>query len=36
MADLPPTPKDLAYRCLAVAEEEGLTRVHLGNVHLFS
>jgi pyruvate formate lyase activating enzyme len=34
MSDMPLTPKDLAYRCLQTAHEEGLTKVQLGNVHL--
>jgi pyruvate formate lyase activating enzyme len=32
--DLPTTPKILAYRCKEVAEEEGLRRVRIGNLHL--
>jgi pyruvate formate lyase activating enzyme len=32
--DLPVTPRDLAIRCKEVAEEEGLRRVRIGNLHL--
>jgi pyruvate formate lyase activating enzyme len=32
--DLPVTPKDLAFRCKEVAEEAGLQRVRIGNLHL--
>ena len=32
--DLPVTPKNLALRCKEVAEEEGLQRVRIGNLHL--
>jgi pyruvate formate lyase activating enzyme len=32
--DLPTTPRGLALRCKEVAEEEGLKRVRLGNLHL--
>ncbi len=31
---LPVTPIDLAFRCKEVAEEAGLQRVRLGNLHL--
>ena len=31
---LPATPIDLAFRCKEVAEEAGLQRVRLGNLHL--
>jgi len=31
---LPATPRDLAFRCKEVAEEAGLQRVRLGNLHL--
>lgn len=34
MSDLPTTSKNFAYRCLRIAEEEGLKRVRIGNVHL--
>lgn len=34
MSDMPPTSRVLADRCLAVAEEEGLSNVRLGNVGL--
>jgi pyruvate formate lyase activating enzyme len=32
--DLPTTPRTLALRCKEVAEEEGLRRVRIGNMHL--
>ena len=32
--DLPTTPRGLALRCKEVAEEEGLRRVRVGNLHL--
>jgi pyruvate-formate lyase-activating enzyme len=32
--DLPVTPRGLAIRCKEVAEEEGLRRVRIGNLHL--
>jgi pyruvate formate lyase activating enzyme len=32
--DLPTTPRSLALRCKEVAEEEGLQRVRIGNLHL--
>jgi pyruvate formate lyase activating enzyme len=32
--DLPPTSRSLALRCKEVAEEEGLRRVRIGNLHL--
>jgi pyruvate formate lyase activating enzyme len=32
--DLPTTPRGLAIRCKEVAEEEGLRRVRIGNLHL--
>lgn len=32
--DLPVTPRGLALRCKEVAEEEGLRRVRIGNLHL--
>jgi pyruvate formate lyase activating enzyme len=32
--DLPTTPRSLAIRCKEVAEEEGLRRVRIGNLHL--
>jgi pyruvate formate lyase activating enzyme len=32
--DLPVTPRGLALRCKAIAEEEGLRRVRIGNLHL--
>lgn len=32
--DLPVTPGSLAFRCKEVAEEEGLQRVRIGNLHL--
>jgi pyruvate formate lyase activating enzyme len=32
--DLPTTPRNLAIRCKEVAEEEGLRRVRIGNLHL--
>jgi pyruvate formate lyase activating enzyme len=32
--DLPTTPRSLALRCKEVAEEEGLRRVRIGNLHL--
>jgi pyruvate formate lyase activating enzyme len=32
--DLPATSRDLAFRCKEVAEEEGLRRVRIGNLHL--
>jgi pyruvate formate lyase activating enzyme len=35
MSDLPVTSRDLAYRCYEAALSEGLTRVRLGNQHLF-
>lgn len=34
MSDMSLTPKDMAYRCLRVAREEGLTNVKVGNIHL--
>jgi pyruvate formate lyase activating enzyme len=34
MTDLPTTSRALADRCLAVAQEAGLKRVKIGNVHL--
>jgi pyruvate formate lyase activating enzyme len=34
MRDLPVTPRRQAEECLAAAEEAGLTRVHIGNLHL--
>lgn len=34
MSDMPLTPKTLAYRCLMVAQEEGLKNVKIGNIHL--
>jgi pyruvate formate lyase activating enzyme len=34
LKDLPITSRDHAFRCKKRAEESGLTRVHLGNVHL--
>ncbi|NOX56755.1 MAG: radical SAM protein [Planctomycetes bacterium] len=36
MSDLPTTSREHAERCLAAAREAGLTRVHLGNLHLLS
>ena len=32
--DLPKTSRTLAFRCKEVAEEEGLQRVRIGNMHL--
>jgi len=32
--DLPPTSRELAFRCKEVAEEAGLRRVRIGNLHL--
>jgi len=32
--DLPATPRNLAIRCKEVAEEKGLRRVRIGNLHL--
>jgi pyruvate formate lyase activating enzyme len=32
--DLPTTSRKLAFRCKEVAEEEGLRRVRIGNLHL--
>jgi len=32
--DLPTTPRNLAIRCKEVAEEKGLRRVRIGNLHL--
>ncbi len=32
--DLPTTSRDMAFRCKEVAEEEGLRRVRIGNLHL--
>ena len=34
MSDMPLTQKVLAYRCLSVAQEEGLKNVRIGNTHL--
>jgi pyruvate formate lyase activating enzyme len=34
MADIPLTPKALAYQCLKSAQEEGLKNVRMGNAHL--
>ncbi|MGE5239793.1 MAG: radical SAM protein [Chloroflexota bacterium] len=34
MSDLPLTPRLLAERCVAVAREEGISEVRVGNVHL--
>jgi pyruvate formate lyase activating enzyme len=34
MSDMPPTSRSQAERCLAAAEQAGLTRVRLGNVHV--
>ncbi len=34
MSDLPLTSKEFALRCLRVAEDEGLRRVRIGNIHL--
>jgi len=34
MSDMSLTSKDMAYRCLRVAREEGLTNVRIGNIHL--
>jgi pyruvate formate lyase activating enzyme len=34
MADMPLTSRDLAEKCLEVAQDEGLTRVRIGNFHL--
>ncbi len=34
MNDLPMTSKKLAFDCLAAAKEEGLSNVHIGNIHL--
>jgi pyruvate formate lyase activating enzyme len=34
MEDLPLTTKELAYRCLDVAKNEGLKNVRIGNIHL--
>ncbi len=36
MSDLPRTSRVLAQRCLAVAEEEGLSNVRIGNVGLLA
>ncbi|MDM7935551.1 MAG: radical SAM protein [Methanothrix sp.] len=36
MQDLPLTPASLARRCLEAAKDEGLKRVHIGNIHLLS
>ena len=35
-SDLPATPKEQVLRCLEAAKTQGLTRVHLGNMHLLS
>lgn len=35
-SDLPTTSCQMAEECLEVANEAGLTRVHLGNIHLLS
>jgi pyruvate formate lyase activating enzyme len=32
--DLPKTSREMALRCKEVAEEEGLRRVRIGNMHL--
>jgi pyruvate formate lyase activating enzyme len=34
MNDLPPTSREHAFQCLEAAQEEGLTNVQLGNIHL--
>jgi pyruvate formate lyase activating enzyme len=34
MDDLPATSRDLALRCVEAAKDEGLERVHIGNLHL--
>ncbi len=34
LSDLPVTSRALAEGCAAVAREEGLTNVHIGNIHL--
>lgn len=34
MSDLPPTSRELADHCLAIARDVGLQRVRIGNVHL--
>jgi pyruvate formate lyase activating enzyme len=34
MNDLPPTSRDHAFQCLQAAQEEGLTNVQIGNIHL--
>jgi pyruvate formate lyase activating enzyme len=34
MSDLPTTSRQLAEECLSAAHRAGLTRVHLGNIHL--
>ncbi len=36
MQDLPTTSSDLAYECAEVAKDAGLSRVKIGNIHLFS
>jgi len=35
-ADLPITPKEQVFRCFEAAKAQGLTRVHIGNLHLLS
>ncbi len=34
MSDVPPTSRRQAERCLAAAEDAGLTRVRVGNAHV--
>jgi pyruvate formate lyase activating enzyme len=34
LCDMPLTPKALAYRCRQIAQDEGLTNVTIGNLHL--
>ena len=34
MSDLPQTQRVMADRCLAIAREEGLKNVRIGNIHL--
>jgi pyruvate formate lyase activating enzyme len=36
LKDLPTTSRSHALRCRTVAEDAGLTRVHIGNIHLLS
>jgi len=33
LSDMPLTPKALAYRCLEIAQEEGIKNVRIGNAH---